>query len=64
MKRITVTAQRTDADTMIGHNLLELTECGGVLEHREFAVCVAGIVTSSELYGINLQRRQFLENRG
>jgi type 1 glutamine amidotransferase len=64
MERIPVTTQGTDADAVIGHNLLELTKRGGILEHRELAVRIAGIVSGSKLYGINLQGRKFLENRG
>ena len=43
---------------------LKLGEGCGIFEHRELAVRIAGIVSRGEFDGVDLQRREFLENRG
>ena len=64
MQRVAVTTQGADGGAVIGQNFLELGQGGGIFEHREFAVGIAGIVAGAELDGIDLQRLEFLENRG
>jgi hypothetical protein len=64
MQCIAVTTQGADRDAVVGQHFLELAEGRGILEHREFAVRVARIVSRGEFDGIDLQRRKLLENRG
>ncbi len=64
MQRVAMTTQGADADSVVGENLLELGEGRGIFEHREFAVRIAGIVSGGEFDGVDLERREFLENRG
>jgi hypothetical protein len=48
MKRIAVTTQRAYGCAMIGQHLLKLGENRAILEHRELAVRVSGIVARAE----------------
>ena len=64
MQRVAVTTQGTDADSVVGENLLELGERCGILQHRKLAVRIAGIISRAEFDGINLERREFLQDRG
>src|ERR1700677_2035084 len=62
MQRIAVAAQCADARAMVRNNFLEFRQGRGILEHRQFAMRIAGIVSCSQLDGIDMQGFQFLEN--
>ena len=62
MQRIAVAAQRADAEAVIGQLLLEVVQFARVVEHREFAVGVARIVSGAQFHGIDVVALQFLEN--
>ena len=62
MQRVAVTTQRADLRAMVGQDLLELSQCRRIFEHRELAVSVAYIVSRGQFDGINMQRREFLED--
>jgi hypothetical protein len=48
---------------MISQHLLKFGEGGAILEHGELAVRIAGIVTRTELNGIDVEQFEFIENR-
>ena len=49
---------------MIGQHLLKLGEGCGIFEHRELAVRIAGIVSRAQFNRVNVERFEFIENRG
>ena len=63
MQRVTVTTQGADGGAVVGQNFLKLGEGGGIFEHGELAVRIAGIVAGTEFYGVDMKRLEFLENR-
>ena len=56
--------QGADGGAVIVQNSLKFGERGGILEHREFAVRIAGIVARTEFHGIDVERLEFLEDGG
>ena len=48
---------------MIGQNLPQLGKRRQIFEHCELAVGIAGIVPGAEFDGVDVERREFLENR-
>ena len=53
MQRIAVAAQGADGEAVVFQDLLELGECGVVVQHGELAVRVAGIVAGAEFDGVD-----------
>src|SRR5579872_102264 len=62
MERIPVAAQRADADAVIVNHFPEIGQCRRILEHRNFAMCIAHIISSGEFDGIYMECCEFLEN--
>lgn len=62
MQRVAVAAQRADSETVIVQLLLEFVEFALAFQHRQFAVSIAWIVSSTELHSIDLVALQLLQN--
>ena len=64
MQRVTVRTQGANGGAVIGQNLPKVGEGGGIFDHGELAVSIAGIIASAEFDGIDLERLEFLKNGG
>jgi hypothetical protein len=64
MQRVSMTTQGADLGTVIGQDLMKLRERSGIFEHRELAVGVAHVISGAQFDGINVERRELLENHG
>ena len=62
VQRIAVAAQRADGESVIGQRLLERAERRAVVQHRQLAVRVSGIVAGAQLHRRDVMRRQLLQN--
>ena len=62
MQRIAVAAQRADGETVIRQRLLERVERGAVVQHRQLAVRVAGIIARAQFHGGDVMRRKLFQN--
>ena len=62
MQRIAVAAQRADGDAVVRQLLLELDQLAVVVEHRELAVRIAGIVAGAQFHRIHPQTLQFFDH--
>ena len=61
MQRIAVAAQGADGESVVGEFALEVLQLAFVLQHRELAVGVAGIIAGTEFHGIDVVAFQLLE---
>jgi hypothetical protein len=62
MQRVAVATQRADLCAVIGQDLLELSQCCGILEHRGLAMSIAHVVARGQFDGINMERCEFLKD--
>ena len=62
VQRIAVATQRADRKAVVIELFFEAVELDLVVEHRQFAVRIAGIVARTEFHGVHIERREFLKN--
>jgi hypothetical protein len=62
MQRIAVRAECADGKSVVRELLLELLQRDPVVEHGQFAMRIAGIISGAELDCRNIQRAQLLEH--
>ena len=62
MQRIAVRAERADGESVVVELLLELLQRGAVLQHRQLAVRIAGIISGSKLHSVDVQGLEFFED--
>src|SRR4051794_20904992 len=63
MKRIAMTTERTNAETVICDDFLEIRQSRGLVEHGELAMGISNVVSGCQFTGVDLEPRQPLENR-
>jgi hypothetical protein len=64
VERVAVAAKGADGDAAIGEELLEFSESFGVVEHRQLAMRVAGIIAGAEFDGVDVEGLEFVEDSG
>ena len=62
MQRVAVAAQRADPDAVIRQDLAKLAQLLRIVQHRELAVRVAGIVAGAELHRVDVQSFELVEH--
>ena len=62
MQRIAVATQRADGEAVVVERLLEFVERGVLLEQRELAVRIAGIVAGAEFNRGDAESFQFRDH--
>ena len=62
MQRIAVAAQSADSEALVVQLLLEFLQFLLVIEHRELAMRVAGIVAGAEFDSVDVQALQFFKD--
>ncbi len=62
MQRIAVAAQGADGEALIVQLLLELFQLLLIVEHRQLAMRIAGIIASAQLNRVDVELLELLEN--
>ncbi len=62
MQRIAMRAERADGKSVVGEFLLELFQRDAILQHRQLAMRIAGIISGAQFDGRDVQGAQFFEH--